>query len=210
MTELDRTVLFFTTLEEGRLEEADEILKESYELLESDDKNSLFWLNNNHIYLSIKKCVFQEAREFGNENIRLSEELDNLELKHIALHQLAYIEREAKQYQQALDYIIQEKEIIEQLALAGNDVTLDKAVATYEYAYLNFLLGNKAVAEKEMQFSLKLALQTEDKVAHACAYRGLGEILTDISYLQKARDIFVELGDEYGVREIDELMGKVR
>lgn len=209
MTELDRTDLFFAALEEGRLEEADKLLKESYDLLEQEDRSGLFWTNNNHIYLSVKKCEFQEAREFGIKNIKLSEEFGDLELEHIALHQLAYIEREAQQYQSALEYILQENEIIAQLALAGEDVTLDKAVAGYEYAYLYFLMGNKEVAEKEMNLALELALQTEDKVAHACAYRGLGEILADKSYLQKAKDIFSELGDEYGVREIDELMSKV-
>lgn len=206
MVKSDRTALFFTALEEGRLEVADEILKGSYDLLATEDRSGLFWLNNNRIYLSVKKCDFQEAREFGNKNLDLSDELDNFELKHIALHQFAYIEREAKQYQLALEYIFQEKEIIEQLALAGNDVTLDEAVAGYEYAYLYFLMGEKEVAEKEMKLALELALQTEDKVAQACAYRGLGEILADKFYLQKAKDIFVELNDEYGVREIDELM----
>lgn len=43
MTELDRTASFFMALEEGRLEEANEILKENYDLLEKEDGSGEDW-----------------------------------------------------------------------------------------------------------------------------------------------------------------------
>lgn len=206
MTEFDDTALFFQALEDGRFEEAEVIWKKSYDLLDSTNCLDAFWPNNNGIYLFVKQAQFAQARKLGQENLTLASIAGNVEFQHIALHQLAYVEREAKQYQLALSYIEEEKSVISQLDLSPEESRLAHSIAGYEYAYLHFLLGDKEIAEKEMQIALELALQTDDEVAKACAYRGLGEILADKSYLQKAKAIFSELNDEYGVREIDEIM----
>lgn len=210
MTELDRTALFFEALESNQLTEAEQLLTQLYDSLDKEDVIGQFWANNNRIYLSVKKAQLQEARQSGRRNVRLAEKLGELEMKHIALHQLAYVEREAKDYPKALDYIVQEQALIAQLDLDDSDRKQADSVAGYEDAYLHFLMGDKTTAEAKMRTALDLALQTDDEVAKACAYRGLGEITKELSYFQKAKDLFLTIGDTIGAAEVEELIMQLK
>ncbi|MGT2828656.1 hypothetical protein AB6M97_06565 [Streptococcus hillyeri] len=210
MTDMDKTALFFEALDDNRLEEAEALLAKLYDDLDKTDYSGQFWANNNRIYLSVKKAQLQEARQTGQDNVRLAEKLGDLEMKHIALHQLAYVEREAKDYPKALDYIVQEQALIAQLDLDDSDWKQAESIAGYEDAYLHFLMGDKTTAEAKMRMALNLALQTDDEVAKACAYRGLGEITQELSYFQKAKDLFLAIGDTVGVAEVEKLITQLK
>lgn len=105
MAEIDRTAAFFEALDGNRFDKAESILAERYNSIDREDKLGLFWTNNDSVYLNVKRSQWSKARQAGQNNMAIAEDPDNLELKHIALHQLAYIEREAKNYNLALDLI---------------------------------------------------------------------------------------------------------
>lgn len=197
---------FFTALDEGRFDDAEKLLEESYAILDKEDFVGLFWINNSAIYLAVKQGNIDKARTLGQDNLRLAKDKEDLELVHVALHQLAFVEREDKNYVFALEYIEKEKAILVQLDLAESELILAKSVTGYEFAYLHYLLGEKIIAEKEMKLALELALQTGDVVAQACASRGLGEILSDVAYFEKAKALFMEIDDQVGAKEVDELI----
>lgn len=56
------------------------------------------------------------------------------------------------------------------------DDVLKTSVNLYEQGYLQFKLGNIHLAEELLQETLNL-VQTDDFVNHACAYRGLAEVM---------------------------------
>lgn len=100
--------------------------------------------------------------------------------------------------------------MISQLTLTDSEYNMAHSVASYEDAYLHFLMGDLTIAETKMRTALDFALLTDDEVAKACAYRGLGEILADIQYLEQAKMIFSELGDTIGELEVDELIKELK
>ena len=65
-----------------------------------------------------------------------------------------------------------------------------------------------------MEQSLKHALQTDDLIAQACAYRGLGEIYSaensekSQENLLHAIELFEKAGDQVGAREVKTLLNK--
>ena len=68
--------------------------------------------------------------------------------------------------------------------------------------------------QEDMQQSLKQALQTDDLIAQACAYRGLGEIYSaenseksQENFLQ-AIELFEKAGDQVGAQEVKDLLNK--
>ena len=68
--------------------------------------------------------------------------------------------------------------------------------------------------QEDMQQSLKQALQTDDLIAQACSYRGLGEIYSaenseksQENFLQ-AIELFEKAGDQVGAREVKTLLNK--
>ena len=83
----------------------------------------------------------------------------------------------------------------------------------YEQGYLRLKLGEADIALPFMKRSLGNALMTDDLIAQACAYRGLGEIyatntatiLAEQAFEQSIT-AFEEAGDDIGVREVRELM----
>ena len=65
-----------------------------------------------------------------------------------------------------------------------------------------------------MEQSLKQALQTDDLIAQACSYRGLGEIYSaenseksQENFLQ-AIELFEKAGDQIGAQEVKDLLNK--
>ena len=68
--------------------------------------------------------------------------------------------------------------------------------------------------QEDMEHSLKQALQTDDLIAQACSYRGLGEIYSaenseksQENFLQ-AIELFEKAGDQIGAREVKNLLNK--
>ena len=96
------------------------------------------------------------------------------------------------------------------------DDLLKKSVNLYEQGYLQFKLGNICLAEELLQATLNLALQTDDLINHACAYRALAEVMLakkDInmakSYVQQALTYFEEAGDRVGATDLKDLMAQI-
>ena len=90
--------------------------------------------------------------------------------------------------------------------------TLKSSVNNYEQGYLRLKLGKVAEAFMYMEQSLKQALQTDDLIAQACAYRGLGEIgsiqnpeESHENFLQ-AIALFEKAGDQIGAQEVRKLL----
>ena len=68
--------------------------------------------------------------------------------------------------------------------------------------------------QEDMQQSLKQALQTDDLIAQACSYRGLGEIYSaenseksQENFLQ-AIELFEKAGNQIGAQEVKSLLNK--
>ncbi len=196
----------FILLDENKAMEAKKyILSINFEELSFEDK---FTYLNTLGYVLCELKEFNQARENYQKYLDMAIDTDNKENKHIAYHQFAMVERLDSNFTKAYQYIEQESEIINKYF--QNDV-LKLAVNEYEKGYISFKLGNIEQAKLFMQTSLNHALKTNDEVAKACAYRGLGEIYKDENSItanknfDKAYEIFIDIGDEIGAKEVLEL-----
>lgn len=123
--------------------------------------------------------------------------------RHQAYHQLAMVYRMAGDYTAAQEQLAHEEQLIRRHFRKNH---LIWAAHLYEVGYLAYLLGDKGRAETIMQKSLDHALQTDDVIAQACAYRGLGEILSNRDYLEKAHALFSSLDDARGAQDVHYLL----
>ena len=154
---------------EGKINEAKKLVEADF-LLETCTDFSLLNLMG-YIYLEEQK--YNECLSIYQRYIDLARTKSDPENEHIGYHQLAMIYREMNEFQTALFYIEREQKVIEE---SFTEDTLKSSVNNYEQGYLRLKLGKVAEAFMYMEQSLKQALQTDDLIAQACAYRGLGEI----------------------------------
>ena len=160
-------------------------------------------------YIALEEKDFQLARQFLKDYYAQAMSEKNLEEQHIGLHQLAMVEREEEAY----DLIMTEAAII---AKHFPDDVLKTSVNLYEQGYLQFKLGNIHLAEELLQETLNLALQTDDFVNHACAYRGLAEVMLAKGNIkmakfdaQKALVCFEKAGDTVGAAGLKDIMAQI-
>ena len=193
--------LFF----EGKINEAKKLVEADF-LLETCTDFSLLNLMG-YIYLEEQK--YNECLSIYQRYIDLARTKSDPENEHIGYHQLAMVYREMGHFQKALLYIDQEMEIIKEYF--PNDA-LKFSVNNYEQGYLRLKSGNLEEAESHMQKSLDFVLTTEDFIAQACAYRGLGEIgsiqnpeESHENFLQ-AIALFEKAGDQIGAQEVRNLL----
>ena len=127
---------------------------------------------------------------------------------HIYLHQLAMVERERGRFSKALNYILEEKEMI----LEGKtSLPLELALGanSYESGKLRQLLGALDEAFNAANECLYFAMNADDKIMLACAFRLLGDIETprDRStakiFYEMAIAAFDDAGDNNGIMEIE-------
>ena len=178
--------------------------------IEQDNYSTL----NLKAYIALEEKDFALARQFLKDYYAQAVSEKNLEEQHIGLHQLAIVEREEEHFQKAYDLIMTEATIITE---HFPDDVLKKSVNLYEQGYLQFKLGNIHLAEELLQETLNLALQTDDLVNHACAYRALAEVMLakrDIKraklHAQKALACFEKAGDGVGATELKGLMAQIK
>ena len=190
---------------EGKIEEAKKLVETDF-LLETCTDFSLLNLMG-YIYLEEQK--YNECLSIYQRYIDLARTKSDPENEHIGYHQLAMVYREMGHFQKALLYIDQEMEIIKEYF--PNDA-LKFSVNNYEQGYLRLKSGNLEEAESHMQKSLDFVLTTEDFIAQACAYRGLGEIgsiqnpeESHENFLQ-AIALFEKAGDQIGAQEVRNLL----
>ena len=190
---------------EGKINEAKKLVEADF-LLETCTDFSLLNLMG-YIYLEEQK--YNECLSIYQRYIDLARTKSDPENEHIGYHQLAMVYREMGHFQKALLYIDQEMEIIKEYF--PNDA-LKFSVNNYEQGYLRLKSGNLEEAESHMQKSLDFVLTTEDFIAQACAYRGLGEIgsiqnpeESHENFLQ-AIALFEKAGDQIGAQEVRKLL----
>ena len=190
---------------EGKINEAKKLVEADF-LLETCTDFSLLNLIG-YIYLEEQK--YNECLSIYQRYIDLARTKSDPENEHIGYHQLAMVYREMGHFQKALLYIDQEMEIIKEYF--PNDA-LKFSVNNYEQGYLRLKSGNLEEAESHMQKSLDFVLTTEDFIAQACAYRGLGEIgsiqnpeESHENFLQ-AIALFEKAGDQIGAQEVRNLL----
>ena len=190
---------------EGKINEAKKLVEADF-LLETCTDFSLLNLMG-YIYLEEQK--YNECLSIYQRYIDLARAKSDPENEHIGYHQLAMAYREMNDYQTALNYIDKEREIIEK---SFPEDALKYSVNNYEQGYLRLKLGEITKAIMYMKQSLKHALQTDDLIAQACAYRGLGEIgsiqnpeESHKNFLQ-AIALFEKAGDQIGAQEVRKLL----
>lgn len=186
-----------------------QLAKQLVSQIDQDNYSTL----NLKAYIALEEKDFALARQFLKDYYAQAVSEKNLEEQHIGLHQLAMVEREEEHFQKAYDLIMVEAEIITD---HFSDDLLKKSVNLYEQGYLQFKLGNICLAEELLQATLNLALQTDDLINHACAYRALAEVMLakkDInmgkSYVQQALTCFEEAGDRVGATDLKGLMAQI-
>lgn len=192
---------------EGKIDEAKQLVQADFYLATCRDYSLLNLMG--YIYLYEKK--YEECLKVYQRYLHLAITEKDRENEHIAYHQLAMVYREMNDYQTALNYIDKEREIIEK---SFPEDALKSSVNNYEQGYLRLKLGEIAKAIMYMEQSLKQALQTDDLIAQACSYRGLGEIYSaenseksQENFLQ-AIELFEKAGDQIGAREVKNLLNK--
>ena len=77
-------------------------------------------------------------------------------------------------------------------------------------------MGDAITAKKWMENSLQEALLTDDEVAKACSYRGLGEITLAQKdkqqakkYFQKAYEHFAKVDEKQGMKEVQNFLAQL-
>ena len=192
---------------EGKINEAKQLVQAEFSLATCKDYSLLNLMG--YIYLYEKK--YEDCLEVYKRYLHLAITEKDRENEHIAYHQLAMVYREMNDYQTALSYIEKEREVIED---SFSEDALKSSVNNYEQGYLRLKLGEIAKAIMYMEQSLKQALQTDDLIAQACSYRGLGEIYSaenseksQENFLQ-AIELFEKAGDQVGAREVKTLLNK--
>ena len=190
---------------EGKIDEAKQLVQADFCLATCKDYSLLNLMG--YIYLYEKK--YEECLKVYQRYLHLAITEKDRENEHIAYHQLAMVYREMNDYQTALNYIEKEREIIEQVF---PEDSLKTSVNDYEQGFLRFKLGQFVEAKTYMQQSLDSALKTDDLIAQACAYRGLGEIYSEENsekskenFLQ-AIELFEKAGDQVGAEEVRDLI----
>lgn len=190
---------------EGKIDEAKQLVQADFCLATCKDYSLLNLMG--YIYLYEKK--YEDCLEIYQRYLHLAITEKDRENEHIAYHQLAMVYREMNDFQTALSYIEKEREIIEQVFPEDD---LKSSVNDYEQGYLRLKLGQFVEAMAYMQQSLDSALKTDDLIAQACAYRGLGEIYSvenseksKENFLQ-AIELFEKAGDQVGAEEVRDLI----
>ena len=190
---------------EGKIHEAKQLVQADFSLATCKDYSLLNLMG--YIYSYEKK--YEDCLEVYQRYLHLAITEKDRENEHIAYHQLAMVYREMNDYQTALNYIDKEREIIEK---SFPEDALKSSVNNYEQGYLRLKLGQIFEAMAYMQQSLDSALKTDDLIAQACAYRGLGEIYQNLDsskshdYFSHAIQLFDDAGDEIGAEEVRDLI----
>ncbi|HFH9836719.1 TPA: tetratricopeptide repeat protein [Streptococcus suis] len=191
---------------EGKVAESKQLLEKEYRVETCLDYAGL----NLFAYLYLEEENFDKALLACQRYIQLAREEQNAEQEHIGLHQLAMVYRSRGDFTKALELIEEEA------TLLATDFAEDKlkwSVNEYEQGYLRLQLGELESALHFMKRSLENALKTDDLIAQACAYRGLGEIyatngaadLAEPAFKQSI-SAFEKAGDAIGAEEVRELM----
>lgn len=190
---------------EGKINEAKKLVSETFSLETCKDYSLLNLMG----YIKLFEKDYKEALLIYQNYLEIAISSQDKENEHIGYHQLAMVYREMNEFQTALFYIEREQKVIEE---AFTEDTLKSSVNNYEQGYLRLKLGKVAEAFMYMEQSLKQALQTDDLIAQACAYRGLGEIgsiqnpeESHENFLQ-AIALFEKAGDQIGAQEVRKLL----
>lgn len=190
---------------EGKIEEAKNLVSETFSLETCKDYSLLNLMG----YIKLFEKDYKEALIIYQNYLEIAISSQDKENEHIGYHQLAMVYREMNDYQAALNYIDKEREIIEK-SFPEDD--LKSSVNDYEQGYLRLKLGKIFEANTYMQQSLDSALKTDDLIAQACAYRGLGEIYQNLDSSKShdcfshAIQLFDKAGDEIGAEEVRDLI----
>lgn len=190
---------------EGKIEEAKKLVEADFSL----ETCTNFSLLNLMGYIYLEEQNYNECLSIYQRYIDLARIKSDQENEHIGYHQLAMVYREMGHFQKALLYIDQEMQIIKKYF--PNDA-LKFSVNNYEQGYLRLKLGNLEEAESYMQKSLDFALTTEDFIAQACAYRGMGEIylkqdsVKSRNYFYQSIQLFEKAEDKIGADEVRALL----
>ena len=194
--------LFF----EGKIAEAKQLVEEAYQVETCLEYSAL----NLFAYLYLEEKNGEQALLACQRYIQLARSEKDVEQEHIGLHQLAMVYRSQGEFKKALELIEEEGCLI---AEYFPEDKLKWSVNDYEQGYLRLKLGETDIALPFMKRSLGNALMTDDLIAQACAYRGLGEIYAASTATALAKQAFEqsitafeEAGDDIGVREVRELM----
>lgn len=187
---------------EGNLELATE--------LEQNLTEDSFSRLNLKAYLAVEAKDFSRAEETLQTYLVKAQDESDRENEHIAYHQLGYVARAAGDVAAAWDWIEREADF---LARHFPEDHYRQSINLYEQGYLRLKLGQTEQAEKRMQQALTYALETDDLINQACAYRCLGEIALAKTlknqaktHFEKAAALFRQAEDQVGAAEVEALL----
>lgn len=194
---------------EGQVAQAKKLVAVDFNLLTCEDDQLLNFMG----YVKLVEQDYEGAIQIYQRLLTVAKKQSANELEHIAWHQLAMVYREIKQYEQALILIEKERTIINHYFA---DDSLKKAVNDYEQGYSRLKLGDVITAKKWMENSLQEALLTDEEVAKAWSYRGLGEITLALKdkqqakkYFQNAYEYFAKVDERQGMKEVQNFLAQL-
>lgn len=174
-----------------------------------DYKTATFYLG----YVKCFKKEFDDARVLYTELLESSRETHDVSNSAVIYHQLGMVERMDNQIDKAIDYFMFEKNTRKCYLVE------DYIGFSANYYELGLLYLKKGVIEKSKEFmdlAMTHAMISEDDTTIACCYRGFGDIEVAEGNIKKAVEwyedsirYFNQAGDEYGVRDIKLLIGKL-
>lgn len=201
----------FQLFDEGKLEEAEQLYRKC--LLElkhiDDEKTALHGLG----FTLACKGDFEEAVYCYETLLTMAKKEGNHFDEAIALHQVGMVYRMAMNFERAVDFFLQEKELREN-KLPDHHVGF--SANAYELGFIALLEKRLDESEKYFDEAINYGEKADDQMCIGCALRGKGQYLEEIGNhngAQKAyllsMTAFEKAGDSRGVEEVGVMLAGI-
>ena len=200
--------LAFRLFEEGKLIESKSLYDELLSKMSTQKEE--IGLRYNYGYLLTELNQVDEAIGNYNKLLQIGKDTNNKEIISQATHQKGMVYRLSGQYEKALEVFSLEYNYINEYF---SNRLLFQSANYYELGYTHLLLKEYDRAKYFLELSLSTAVKSGDKTMIACSYRGIGEYHQSQSekeearlYFEKSIKEFQSIPDDYGEKEVEELI----
>lgn len=205
----DMLTAAFQAFDEDRLDEAEALYHQCLVLVPDHDSDDYRHTIHMIAFVKSHQGDYAEATRLYTELRDSAHQRGDHIAEAVALHQLGMVERLAARYPAALDYLTQERQLLQ---AHFPQHWMHFSANSYEHGYIAFLMGDLPLAEDWMRRALAEAEQAADPVCRGCAQRGLGEISAGSGDFHAARQHFTAsaaafraAGNEHGAAQVEAL-----
>ena len=184
----DKLTRAFELFNNGKLFEAEKLYNDCLHNLE-ESSNEYETALHGLGFVKASQKEYNEARKIYIELRQIAQANLNTQDEHIAIHQLAMVERMAENYIKAQELFHEELKILKD---RKPDFQLGFAANFYEQGFIMLKRNRLEEAEELMKKSLGYSKLSGDPICLGCSYRGLGEVFMAKHKNAEAKQYFLE------------------